>query len=392
MRRLLFLLLLVTPAYAGDRLRLAQYTTELTRDGPGLLYRDLLKPGAPGVETAVRRIVAAGADVLLLCGIDWDHDGLALDALADRVRAAGLDYPHRLALRPNTGMATGLDLDGDGRLGGPADAQGFGNFSGEKGMALLSRLPIAREEIVDHSAMLWRDFPGNLSPLTGPAAAAQRLSTTGHWQVPLLWGTGRVTLLTWCAGPPAFGGETSLRRNHDETAIWGALLDGRLGPPPSAPFVLMGDANLDPEGGDGMRQGMARLLADPRLTDPRPADPEGGRATADWTVLRSGKPGPGRLRVDYVLPSRDLTLLSAALLPPEGEDRHAVVVLDVVLPSSRVEAAHATVPQHSGDPLPSPQAERATARGPGSDVPTPPAETAGGMRDEPVRRESAAPF
>ena len=82
MLRLLFLLLFVTPAFAGDRLRLAQYTTELTRDGPGLLYRDLLKPGAPGVETAVRRIVAAGADVLLLCGIDWDHDGLALDALA----------------------------------------------------------------------------------------------------------------------------------------------------------------------------------------------------------------------------------------------------------------------------------------------------------------------
>jgi len=386
MLRLLLLLFLATPAFAGERLRLAQYTTELTRDGPGLLYRDLLKPAAPAVETAVRRIVAAGADVLLLCGIDWDHDGLALNALADRVRAAGIDYPHRLALRPNTGMATGLDLNGDGRLGGPADAQGFGNFSGEKGMAILSRLPIAREEIVDHSTMLWRDLPGNLSPLTGRAAEMQRLSTTGHWQVPLLWEGGRLTLLTWCAGPPAFGGELSLRRNHDETAFWGALLDGGLGVPPSPPFVLMGGANLDPEGGDGMRQAMVRLLADPRLTDPRPADAQGGKATADWTMLRSGKQGPGRLRVDYVLPSRDLTLLSGALLSAEGEDRHAVVVVDVALPAARAAAAHGIAPRYAVDPIPSPRAEQATAAGPGPDLPALPAETLGAMRDLPVRR------
>lgn len=346
LRFVLVLLLLAFPALAEERLRFAVYTTELGRAGPGLLYRDILK-GGPEIDTAVSRIIAARADVLLLCGIDWDHDLLALRALADRVAAAGLSYPHLFALRPNTGMATGLDLDldGDGRLGGPGDAQGFGSFSGQEGMALISRLPLIAGEVVDHSGLLWRDLPGGLSPLALPAAAVQRLSTTGHWVVPLeMPGGDRITVLPWCAGPPVFGiGDVNRRRNHDETALWGAVLDGAFGPPPQPPFVLLGDANLDPERGDGNHAAIRRLLADPRLRDPHPvwpgAPPAERFATVDWTTLRSGAPGPGRLRVDYVLPSGDLKVLGAAVLPPAGGDRHGIVTVDVALPPRRDAAA-----------------------------------------------------
>jgi hypothetical protein len=63
-------------------------------------------------------------------------------------------------------MATGLDLDGDGRLGGAADAQGFGEFTGQGGMAILSRHPIG--PVTDHSAFLWRDLPGQIMPELPP--------------------------------------------------------------------------------------------------------------------------------------------------------------------------------------------------------------------------------
>ncbi|WP_370515281.1 endonuclease/exonuclease/phosphatase family protein [Paracoccus sp. S-4012] len=139
-------------------MRLATYAPALTRKGPGLLLADLQKGDDPQIAAVVEVIAAARPDVLLLTDFDWDFEGLALDAFAARLAAAGLDYPHRLAPQPNRGLATGLDLDGDGRRGTPEDAQGFGFFTGEGGMALLSNRPLGA--LIDHSAARWRDQPG----------------------------------------------------------------------------------------------------------------------------------------------------------------------------------------------------------------------------------------
>jgi hypothetical protein len=51
-------------------------------------------------------------------------------------------YPHRFAAPPNVGQPTGVDLDGDGRTWRARDAHGYGLFSGDGGMAILSRFPI----------------------------------------------------------------------------------------------------------------------------------------------------------------------------------------------------------------------------------------------------------
>lgn len=130
-------------------------------------------------------IAAARPDVLLLADIDWDAQGAALGALAARLEEEGLDYPHRLALAPNAGLPTGLDMDGNGRTGEPRDAQGYGRFRGDGGMAILSRWPLG--EARDLSSLLWRDLPGARLPgvegrpfPSGPAQAAQRLSSSGH--------------------------------------------------------------------------------------------------------------------------------------------------------------------------------------------------------------------
>lgn len=351
---------LLAPSAGAETLRIATFNADLTRKGPGLLLRDILTGADPQAEAAAAVVAAARPDILVLTGIDYDYGQRALDAFAARVAAAGgPDYAHRFALRPNTGMATGLDLDGDGRLGGPGDAQGFGEFSGSDGMAILSRLPVDAAKAQDYSAFLWRDLPGALiagAGLSEDAAALQRLSTTGHWAVPVrLPGGKALTVLAWLASPPVFDGaeDRNGRRNHDEAAFWSRLLDGALPfAAPVGPFVLAGDANLDPVDGDGRPEALNALLADPRLTDPRPASAGGAAAagsaqkgdpaldTADWPEALPDD--PGNLRVDYVLPSADLNVTASGVYWPQvGEpgteatataSAHRLVWVEIELP------------------------------------------------------------
>lgn len=314
---------------AADGLRIATWNAELTRFGPGLLLRSLAGDKDPQIAAAVTVIGALDADVILITGIDYDARGQAVQALADRLAQAGHPYPHTLALRPNTGIATGLDLDGNGKRGEARDAMGFGRFAGQAGMAVLSRLPILADQAQDYSAFLWRDLPGNLMPPDTPAqvAAVQRLSTSGHWAVPVRLPDGRtLTLLAWYATPPVFDGpeDRNGRRNHDEAAFWLHLLAGDLPfPAPRPPYVLLGQPNLDPADGEGRPQAMQALLASPRLQDPAPrgtnprqdAGQHGDPAldTALYDKI-------GGLRVEVILPSPDLTVTASGVLWPPDDD------------------------------------------------------------------------
>jgi hypothetical protein len=364
---LALVILALADSAAADTLRIATWNTELQRRSPGLLLHDIEAGKDPQLLAAVAVITEVAPDILLLASFDYDFDLLALSAFADRLAEAGAAYPHRFAFRPNTGRATGLDLDGDGRLGGPGDAQGFGYFAGQGGMAILSRYPLAEDRVADYSGFLWRDLPGALLPEAGgapfpsaDAQAVQMLPTTGHWAVPVMLPSGvDLTLLAWHASPPVFDGpeDRNGRRNHDEAAFWTALMGGRLPfAAPEPPFVLLGDANLDPVDGDGLGAAMQGLLADPRLQDPAPeslggieaAGVQGGpnarhqgpaaRDTADWAEA----PGPGNLRVDYVLPSAGLTIAGSGVFWPEAADpmaavvaeasRHRIVWVDIEMP------------------------------------------------------------
>jgi hypothetical protein len=350
---------------APGTLRLAAWNAGLTREGPGLLVRDLIAGSDQQISASLEVIAVAQADVLLLMGVDWDHGLVALDALAARLAAAGAAYPHRFAAAPNRGMQTGLDLDGDGRMGTPDDAQGWGAFAGTQGMVLLSRLPLKTDAARDFTGFLWRDLPGALLPeVEGapfPSAEVfevQRLSTTGHWDVPvLLPGGGRLHVLAWHAGPPVFGGphQRNLRRNHDETHFWTPYLDGALpDAPPGGPVVLMGDANLDPMDGDGMNAAIRALLAHPALQDPAPRSTGGAAALGPRdaghrgdpaldTVLWTGPRQPGNLRVTYVLPAAGLEVTGAGVLWPApgapladavaAASSHRLVWVDIRLPA-----------------------------------------------------------
>ncbi|MBN8630899.1 MAG: endonuclease/exonuclease/phosphatase family protein [Rhodobacterales bacterium] len=346
--RVLLLSALVAGPVGAETLRIATWNVGLDRKGPGLLVKDLAEGKDPQLGAIVGVLVALDADVILLTSVDYDRGGVALGLLADRLGLRGVDYPHRFALRPNTGMQTGFDVDGNGRTGDPRDAQGFGLFSGQGGMAVLSRLPIDGTAARDFSGFLWSDLPGDLSDDPPDLAAVQRLATTGFWDVPVETASGPLHLLAWHATPPVFDGpeDRNGRRNHDETAFWRHFLEGALPmAPPPAPFVLLGDGNLDPADGEGLRDGMAALLALPALQDPAPRGSHGrgepGQA-GDPALDTALYDDLGGLRLDFVLPSAGLNVTGSGVMWPPADQHsmpelaaashHFPVWIDITLP------------------------------------------------------------
>ncbi len=330
-------------------MRIATYNPELTDQGPGLVLQALRRGDDPKMVAVAGVIVALDADILLLTGIDYDATGLTLRALADTLANAGSPYPHQLALRPNTGLATGLDLDGNGRLGEPRDAMGYGRYAGAAAMAILSRYPIDTAGIRDFSTFLWADLPNALMQDSADIRAIQRLSTTGMYEMPIAMPNGKsLRLLVYYATPPVFDGpeDRNGRRNHDETAFWLRLIAGDVPfPPPKPPFVLLGQPNLDPADGEGRQGAIRALLNTAALQDPAPRGTHGriepghkGDAALDTALY----PAIGGLRVEQVLPSADLTITNAGVLWPADTDplaevlatasRHRPVWVDVMRP------------------------------------------------------------
>lgn len=314
------------------------------------MLRDILK-GDPQIEAWVTVVQANDPDVLVIGDIDFDLHGVALAALADRLG----DYPYRFTRRPNRGLDSGRDLNANGRFGEPEDAEGYGDFAGQGGMAVLSRVPILEDDMRDFTGFAWGDIPDDLR--VGDGLDPTLLSTTVHWDLPLALGSGKVLrLLIWHGTAPVFDGpeDRNGRRNHDETRFWQLYIDGRLGEAPAAPFVVIGTANADPLDGESRPEAIRALLRHPALRDLAPesigareaAARDGGvnaqhvgaadLDTVDWP---DDAGDPGNLRVDYVLPSVDLSVLAQGVVWPSDDDpfsqavtaasRHRLIWVDV---------------------------------------------------------------
>ncbi|WP_424941540.1 endonuclease/exonuclease/phosphatase family protein [Aliiroseovarius sp. S253] len=341
-RSLLALWLALVPCTAlAETLRIATYHTDIRKKGPGLLLRDILKED-PQIMALAQVISYAKPDVLALQGFDYDLEGHALAAFQAQLAQVGYEMPHSFAAAPNTGIATGFDLDGDGRLAEPEDAQSFGRYTGQGGMAVLSRVPIG--EVRDFSDLLWKDLPGALLPgedeipfPTPEALTVQRLSSVAHWDVELRpENAPAFHLLTFHANTPVFDGpeDRNGRRNHDEVTFWAKYLDGALPFPASdTSVVIAGNANLDVMDGDGRHEAIQALLSHKQLQDPRPQSAGGAAAadadhkadpaldTADWPDQK-----PGNLRVSYVLPDTSLHVVGSGVVWPAPDDPFAQTV------------------------------------------------------------------
>lgn len=352
----IFFLFVLPVAAQSERFRVATFNVELHRDGPGLMLRDIEQGRSPQVDAVVQVISEAAPDILAIQGFDWDYDGAALAAFIARLKANGVLLSYSFSQQPNSGIPTHLDLDGDKRLGEPEDAQGYGAFTGNGGMAVLSRFPILTDQARNLSDLIWSDLPwANLPVHTDgtpfPSEDAQeilRLSSTGHWIVPVeLPGGKTVSIMTFHATPPVFDGpeDRNGKRNHDEIRLWSHVLQGDFGQH-SQDFIIAGDANLDPHDSEGQTHAIRALLANPRVVDPWPDSPgaaalpdqghvtPNSQDTVDWEEI-------GRFRVDYVLPSSDFTVLDSGVFWPGPQDprhqtvltasRHRLVWVDLML-------------------------------------------------------------
>lgn len=330
------LIFMVWPAWA-DTLRVATFDTELSRKGPGLMLRDISR-NVPQVDAVATIIAQTAPDIIAIQGVDWDMDRLGLLALRDAISNAGHHFSYVFAHRPNAGLMTPFDLDGNGITGEPRDAQGYGRFSGQGGMAILSRWPIDEHSVQDFSDLLWRDLPNAQMPYVNNAPfpskevhAVQRLSSTGHWVVPIHTPHGPISMLTFDATPPVFDGPEDRNglRNADEITFWAKFMDQEIGRPINTPFVILGNANLDSTKGQGRHHAIRTLLTHPMLQDPMPQTQAHGTDTVDWT-----DPVPGDMRVDYVLPARSLRVVASGVVWP-SQHTHAALSLATIQTASR---------------------------------------------------------
>ncbi len=340
-------------------------------------------PQARAAATIIQRI---RPDVLVLNELDhyWEQGVRGLSAYAHRFAdfylktgEAPLDYPYVLIAPNNTGVLSGLDLNGDGKVATEADqgsreygedAWGFGTYRGQYAMVVLSRYPMDGAGSRTFRSFLWRDLPGHHMPpdfYSAEVEALLPLSSKSHWDLPIVIDDGKV-LHIWASHPtpPVFDGDEDRngRRNFDEIRFWTLYLEGSDGLyddqgrsggfSGDAPFIIAGDLNAQPGATESRYDGLpaiAQLLDHPRIQDP-------GDITRSRGGLQGRAPGApdyperatasflGGVRVDYLLPSSDLTVSGGGVFWPDPDEDaegaalaeaasdHRMVWIDVVLP------------------------------------------------------------
>jgi hypothetical protein len=360
--------------------RFATFNASLNRNAEGQLIADLSTPDNAQAATVAEIIQRVQPEVLLINEFDFDAEGTAARLFQDNYLsvphngAAPIDYPYRFVAPSNTGIPSGFDLNNDGAVGGPDDAFGFGFFPGQFGMAVYSMHPIDEDDIRTFQTFRWVDMPGALLP-DDPATPEPadwyspeelevfRLSSKSHWDVPIDIDGRRVHLLASHPTPPVFDGPEDRNglRNHDEIRFWADYVtpgqrssyiyddEGRRGGlPAGARFVIAGDQNADPLDGDSVPGAAQQILEHPRVNTAITPDSEGAvdaterQGGANLTHLSDPRfdtadfadTEPGNLRVDYVLPSRPLRMLDAAVFWPTADDPLFRLVGDFPFPSS----------------------------------------------------------
>ncbi|MEL4358887.1 MULTISPECIES: endonuclease/exonuclease/phosphatase family protein [unclassified Luteococcus] len=374
--------------------RFATFNASLNRAKQGQLVADLSTPDNAQARTVAEIIQRANPDVVLVNEFDYVAGGRAAELFRDNYLAVGqngagpVHYPYYYVAPVNTGVPSGHDLNNDGTVGGPDDAWGFGAFPGQYGMVVYSKYPIDQRQVRTFQNFRWRDMPGALlpdDPATGAKGAfysseelaAFPLSSKSHWDLPIMIGRKRVHLLASHPTPPVFDGpeDRNGRRNHDEIRLWADYITGgkqaaylyddqgrRGGLKRGERFVIAGDQNSDPVDGDSLPGSIAQLLDHPRVnTSVTPASeggPEAARLQGQANATHTGDPrfdtadfgdavgSSGNIRADYVLPSRNLPILGAAVFWPTQADPlyrltgsypfpssdHRLVWVDVKLP------------------------------------------------------------
>lgn len=336
--------------------RFATFNVYLNRPEEGALLADM-RTGGNGQALKVAEIIQRNApDVLLLNEFDYDEAGEALRLFRENYLEVSQNgapvavYPYSFVAPSNTGLHSGVDLSRDGAVisepgsreyGG--DAFGYGAFPGQYAMALLSKYPIAEEDIRTFQKFLWKDMPSAMLPddavtpepadwYSAEALEVFRLSSKSYWDIPVLIDGRKVHVLASHPTPPGFDGEEDRngKRNYDENRFWADYITPEAGDyiyddagyegglRTGSRFVIMGDLNADPNDGSGIAGSIQQLLDAPTVASARAPQSRGGAVQAELqggaNVGHKGAPsedtadfnddlerGIGNLRLDYVI-------------------------------------------------------------------------------------------
>jgi hypothetical protein len=225
-------------------------------------------------------------------------------------------------------------------------------------MVIYSKHPIDTANIPTFQHFLWKDMPGALLP-TDPKTGASwyspeeldafRLSSKSHGDVPIRLSHNKtVHFLAAHPTPPTFDGpeDRNGRRNHDEIRFWADYVAGgkqaayiyddartRGGLQRGERFVIAGDYNADPLDGDSVNGAINQLLDHHRINSRFIPSSEGGAGAAalqgKTNLTHRGDPKhdtadfsepPGNVRVDYVLPSKNIPVTAGAVFWPTTSD------------------------------------------------------------------------
>lgn len=348
--------------------RVATYNIAFHERGHGDLARRLAG-GKWQKGIAIATVIqTVRPDILLLNEFDYDESGAALECFRKEYLEVGqggrdpIEYPHVFTAEVNTGIDSGFDLNEDRQRGTPNDAFGYGEHPGQYGMVVLSRYPIDQSHVRTFQKFLWKDMPGALLPID-PASGQPyysskvqevfRLSSKSHWDVPIQTEEGELHFLVCHPTPPVFDGpeDRNGRRNHDEIRFFVDYVSGRGeyiyddqgrrgGLDPDKSFVIAGDLNADPVDGDSYPGAVTQLLECEKVHGELAPRSTGGAWWAEKqggaNLTHKGDPAcdtgdfpdqnVGNLRVDYVMPSRNLTVRDSGVVWPKPDEPLADVV------------------------------------------------------------------
>jgi hypothetical protein len=377
---LIFAVAGLVPATAAPRppglVRIATFNCSLNRLAPGGLRASLASPDDAQARAVAEIIQRVQPDILLLQEFDYDAGGESMRAFqrnylsVPQNGATPVEFRYAFSAESNTGVPSGFDFDHDGKVGGGGDALGFGEFPGQYGMVLFSRFPVDTHHVRTFRKFLWRDMPGALLPdrpetplpfdwYSPEQLAVLPLSSKSHWDVSVKLAGRVLHVLASHPTPPAFDGPEDRNglRNHDEIRFWSDYLSGAKYPRDDAgrrgrfgggSFIVMGDQNSDPVDGGSRNDAIRTLLAHPRVNStfvPASAGaPEAAAEQGGANATQQGDPrndtadfndrSAGNLRVDYLLPSKDLVVCGGGVFWPAQADPDARLVWGGPPPSS----------------------------------------------------------
>ncbi len=261
-----------------------------------------------------------------------------------------VNFPYFYQGPVNTGINSGLDIDGNGKKGElPGDGYGYGHFPGHFGMALLSKYPIDVANIRTFQHFKWHDMPNALMPIdpaTNKPWYSQavwqklRLSSKSHWDVPVEVKGKTIHILASHPTPPVFDGpeDRNGKRNHDEIRFWHDYISPELagyiyddnghkgGIKAEQAFVMLGDFNATTVDGNAIKSGIASLLNNAKIQDAMPQS-QAGKLHKPENINAKHHTSNWGMRVDYVLASvLSLTINNSGVFwPLETQESYRLI-------------------------------------------------------------------